>query len=75
METPEFPRKSADGAFASGVNRLILHHPDWFLNNQPRPQQGRNGFVVWYHHRKDTPLLPSGLVGPVTLMPLSVSDR
>lgn len=53
--------------------RALKGYPDWFLKNQPRPQQGRKCFVVWYYHRKDTPLLPSGLLGPVRLVPLSES--
>ncbi len=49
--------------------RAMKAYPDWFIKKQPRPEQGRKGFVVWYYHRKDTPLLPSGLIGPVTLAP------
>jgi hypothetical protein len=25
--------------------------------------------VNWFYHRKDTPLIPSGLLGPVQLIP------
>jgi hypothetical protein len=48
-------------------------YPGWFLKNQPRPEQGRKCFVVWYYHRKDSPLLPAGLLGPVRLIPLATS--
>ncbi len=48
-------------------------YPEWFIKNEARPEQHRKGFVTWYYHRKDTPLLPSGLVGPVTLVPRSVA--
>ncbi len=59
--------------FEWGVDRIEKGHmmkgyPDWFLKNQPRPEQNRKGFVVWYYHRKDTPLLPAGLVGPVNIV-------
>jgi len=48
-------------------------YPGWFLKNQARPEQGRKCFVVWYYHRKDTALLPAGLLGPVRLVPLASS--
>ena len=46
-------------------------YPGWFLKNQPRPAKDRKCFVVWYYHRKDSKLLPSGLLGPVTLSPMA----
>ncbi len=46
--------------------------PEWFLKNQPRPEQRRKTFTTWRHNFKDTPLLPSGLLGPVTLRPVKV---
>jgi hypothetical protein len=46
-------------------------YPDWFLKNQPRPEPGRKCFVIWYYHRQDTPLIPSGLLGPVQLVPMT----
>jgi hypothetical protein len=49
--------------------RALKAYPDWFIKGEPRPEPGRKGFVVWYYHRKDTPLLPSGLLGPVRLIP------
>jgi hypothetical protein len=51
--------------------RALKAYPDWFLNNQPRPSSGRVGFVNWFYHRADTPLVPSGLVGPVRLVPVA----
>lgn len=53
----------------SGRGRAIKAFPDWFIKNQPRPQQGRKCFVLWYYHRKDTQLLPAGLIGPVSVSP------
>jgi hypothetical protein len=29
------------------------------------------GFVSWFYHRADTPLIPSGLLGPVRLVPVA----
>ncbi len=47
--------------------RAMKAFPDWFVKNQDRPEKGRKGFVTWFYHRADTPLLPSGLLGPVAL--------
>ena len=42
------------------------------LAGSPRPVAERITFTTWRHWRKDSPLLPSGLLGPVTLRPLVV---
>jgi hypothetical protein len=49
------------------VGRPLKAYPDWFLANAPRPTAGRLTFTTWSYHRADTPLLPSGLLGPVRL--------
>jgi hypothetical protein len=52
--------------------------PEWFLKKQPRPEPRRKTFTTWRHNTKDTPELPSGLLGPVYLRPvlvLHVQDR
>jgi len=38
------------------------------LDGKPSPT-GRLTFTTWRHITKDMPLLPSGLIGPVTLQP------
>lgn len=40
--------------------------PRWLLDGQPSPT-GRLTFTTWHHYTKDSPLLESGLLGPVTL--------
>ena len=40
--------------------------PQWLLDGKPSPT-GRLTFTTWHHFNKDSPLLPSGLLGPVTL--------
>jgi hypothetical protein len=40
--------------------------PQWFLDGKPSPT-GRFTFTTWHHWTKDSPLLESGLLGPVTL--------
>jgi hypothetical protein len=46
--------------------------PDWFVKGLPRPEPRRKTFTTWRHNMKDTPLMPSGLIGPVTLRPVRV---
>ncbi|MEC5145076.1 glycosyl hydrolase [Chitinophaga sp. 212800010-3] len=40
--------------------------PDWLLKNEPR-NSGRFTFSTWKFYTKDSPLLPSGLHGPVVI--------
>lgn len=47
--------------------------PQWLLDGKPSPT-GRLTFTTWKHYDKNSPLLPSGLLGPVTLRP-SLSVR
>ena len=49
------------------MGRALGGYPDWFLQNLPRPSAGRKAFVTWFYHRDNTPLRPSGLLGPVVL--------
>jgi hypothetical protein len=46
--------------------------PAWFVKGEPRPEPRRRTFTTWRHNFKDTPLLPSGLLGPVLLRPIKV---
>ena len=40
--------------------------PEWLLQGTPRPSK-RLTFTSYKHYGKDSPLLESGLLGPVTL--------
>jgi hypothetical protein len=40
--------------------------PDWLAQGKPSPN-GRLTFYTWNHWKKDSPLIESGLIGPVTL--------
>ena len=40
--------------------------PDWLVKGQPRTS-GRFTFTTFKHYQKDSPLLTSGLIGPVTI--------
>ena len=45
--------------------------PDWLLTGKPSPM-GRFTFTTWHHWTKDSPLLPSGLLGPVTIRAVEI---
>lgn len=47
--------------------RFLKEFPDWFLKKQPRPSKGRYCFTTWNYFTKDSPLIPSGLIGPVSI--------
>lgn len=55
-----------DPEFKSG--HPLREFPDWFLNRTPRPSAGRRAFTTWNYFTADSPLQPSGLIGPVRLM-------
>ena len=48
--------------------KYLKAFPDWFLNKQPRPSKGRYCFTTWNYFSKESPLVPSGLMGPVQLL-------
>ncbi|HEX5155250.1 MAG TPA: glycosyl hydrolase [Parafilimonas sp.] len=66
------PDTFTPGGGASGREGLIGGYieqlPDWYLNGQPKPADGRTTFTTWKHYTKDSPLLESGLIGPVRLL-------
>ncbi len=47
---------------------FLKRFPDWFVKGQARPSKGRYCFTTWNYFTKDSPLVPSGLLGPVRLM-------
>ena len=54
--------------FAPGkpeAGRYMAAIPQWLLNGEPRPSQGRKTVGCFKFFSKDSPLLPSGLFGPV----------
>ena len=67
----QFPADFEWGEDRGEKGHAMKAYPDWFVKNQARPEKNRKCFVVWYYHRKDTPLQPAGLVGPVMLVPKS----
>ena len=67
----QFPADFEWGEDRGEKGHAMKAYPDWFVKNQARPEKNRKCFVSWYYHRKDTPLQPAGLVGPVMLVPES----
>ena len=51
----------------AGPGGRIKQWPAWFLEGRPRPEPGRLTFSSWKHYEKHSPLLPAGLLGPVTV--------
>jgi hypothetical protein len=49
-------------------NGPILAWPDWIKNGTPRPPTKRVTFTTWQFFQKDSPLLESGLIGPVKIL-------
>jgi len=45
----------------------ITTFPEWFVKDQPRPSKERYCFTTWNYFNKNSPLIPSGLLGPVKL--------
>ncbi|MFY9233839.1 MAG: glycosyl hydrolase [Fimbriimonadaceae bacterium] len=41
--------------------------PQWLVKGEPRPKTGRFTFTTWRFWNKDSPLLESGLIGPVVI--------
>lgn len=52
---------------SQGFGGPLKAFPDWFVKGLPRPSSGRFTFTTWNYFTKDSPLVPSGLLGPVTL--------
>ncbi|MEM8765571.1 MAG: glycosyl hydrolase [Bacteroidota bacterium] len=57
-----------DGGYKLGPHRATdLTMPAWYTNNEPRPEGKRTTFTTASFYKKDDPLMPSGLLGPVTV--------
>jgi hypothetical protein len=62
------PVDSEWGKDMGDAGRPVKAYPDWFINGEERPSKGRKCFVLWSYFRKDSPLYPAGLIGPVRLV-------
>lgn len=66
---PTFPTTAtaAAGARGPGGGVPLATIPDWLTHGQPRPSSGRYTFTSYKFYGKDSPLLSSGLLGPVKI--------
>lgn len=46
----------------------LKEFPEWFLQKQPRPSAKRYCFTTWNYFTSTSPLISSGLLGPVQLV-------
>jgi hypothetical protein len=53
---------------ATDAGAPLVEWPKWLLENKPSPT-GRLTFTTWKHWTKASPLIESGLIGPVILRP------
>jgi hypothetical protein len=51
----------------------IKRWPQWMLDGTARPSSQRLTFTTWKHWTRDSKLVDSGLIGPVTLRPARVA--
>jgi hypothetical protein len=51
-----------------GYGGYLKEFPEWFIKGQPRPSIGRYCFTTWNYFTKDSPLVASGLLGPVRML-------
>jgi hypothetical protein len=56
------------GSMRGSIGRNLQVVPDWVKNKTERPSKNRITFCTVDFFKKDTPLLPSGLIGPVQIM-------
>jgi hypothetical protein len=57
-----------DCTWGPGEHGIVLKEwPAWFLAGMPRPSSGRIAFTTFRFYEKDSPLVTSGLLGPVTV--------
>jgi hypothetical protein len=47
--------------------KYLKEFPEWFLRKEPRPSKKRYCFTTWNYFDKDSPLISSGLLGPVQI--------
>ena len=69
----QLPEDCKWGKFGS-FGAPLMELPDWQQQGKPSPT-GRLTFATWKHYSKDSPLLKSGLLGPVTLQVIDSSVK
>ena len=65
QEPPDAEWSPCYSGYKSGS--WLKQFPEWFIKNQTRPSKNRYCFTTWNYFTKDSPLVSSGLLGPVKL--------
>ena len=66
QEPEDMVWQAGDPNFHSGYS--LKEFPEWFLNHEKRPSPGRYTFTTWNYFTRESPLVPSGLLGPVDVL-------
>ena len=61
------PADCVFGRGDEGFGGPLKTFPSWLVHGTPRPSSGRFTFTTWNYFTRNSPLAPSGLLGPVTL--------
>ncbi|MEO6150234.1 MAG: glycosyl hydrolase [Mucilaginibacter sp.] len=62
------PPGDRKGSYDKSVgSRHLKDLPDWLVRGTERPATGRYTFSTWRFYNKEAPLIPAGLLGPVTI--------
>ena len=63
------PEEAEFGGPDTGMRQRdsIMEWPEWYQKGLPKPEGGRVTFTTYRNYTKDSPLLESGLIGPVIL--------
>ncbi len=48
--------------------KVLTRIPDWVMRGTDRPSKGRRCFTTWNYFSKNSPLVSSGLLGPVRIL-------
>ena len=62
-----YPKQNGGYALTGNPPAADSKMPDWYINNEPMPEGPRTTFCSGGFYKKDDPLMPSGLIGPVQI--------
>ncbi|MCX8170400.1 MAG: glycosyl hydrolase [Candidatus Bathyarchaeota archaeon] len=68
QQPPEYEYGVGADEFGGLFMNAIRKMPEWYIQGKPKPPSKRITFATWKHYNKDSPLLESGLIGPVKLL-------
>ncbi|WP_396600666.1 glycosyl hydrolase [Algibacter sp. R77976] len=68
-------RRSKPGFGSEDYRGKYKKMPDWYRNNQPLPEGPRKTFSAYSFQKATDELLPSGLLGPVTISTSKIIKR